>query len=92
VGNFDARFDQPLPEQHIVNAPASFPLGYDNARIIKPRDILRSVLQDRMNSTIPTIKMPPLAHNVIDTNAVQLIRDWINRLPIPAQLPEAGIR
>jgi hypothetical protein len=31
--------------------------------------------------------MPPLARNLIDTNAVNLIRDWINSLPVPAAVP-----
>jgi hypothetical protein len=25
--------------------------------------------------------MPPLAHNVVDTRAAQVISDWINSLP-----------
>jgi hypothetical protein len=82
VGNFDARYDTPLAKQRIVNAVASFPLGYDNARIIMPQDNLRSVLQDRLDSLVPTVRMPPLAHNVVDTNAVGLFRDWIHRLPV----------
>jgi hypothetical protein len=39
-----------------------------------------------MNTNGPaiTIKMPPLARNLIDTDGVKLIRDWINSLPTPA--------
>jgi hypothetical protein len=33
-----------------------------------------------MNSLSPGIKMPPLDRNTIDTNAVQLMADWINSL------------
>ena len=85
VSNFDARYDTPLADQHIINAPAAFPLGYDNAQIVMPKDILRSVMQDRLNSLVPTVKMPPLGRNLIDTNAVKIIRDWINSLPVPAR-------
>jgi uncharacterized repeat protein (TIGR03806 family) len=84
AGNFDARYDTPLANQHIVNFPAGVSLGYDNARIVMPKDILRSVLQDRMNTSTPTIKMPPLGRNLIDADAVKVIRDWINSLPEPA--------
>ena len=83
---FDARYDTPLAEQRIVNFPPSVSLGRDNARIVMPKDSWRSVLYDRMNTNGPaiTIKMPPLARNLIDTDGVKLIRDWINSLPTPA--------
>jgi hypothetical protein len=87
AANFDARYDTPLADQHLINFPAAFSLGYDNARIIMPKDIWRSVLHDRMNTNAPTIKMPPLAHNLIDTNAVRLIRDWIDSLPVSTATP-----
>ncbi len=77
---FNASYDVPLTNQNIVNAAAAFSLGYDNAKIVAPSDIWRSVLYDRMNSLDSTTKMPPLARNTIDTNAVQLMADWINSL------------
>jgi hypothetical protein len=67
---------------------ASFSLGYDNARIVAPHDIWRSVLYDRMNTVTATIKMPPLARNTIDSNAVQVMAQWINSMPgTPALAP-----
>jgi len=85
---FDARFDTPPPYQHITNYPATFSLGYDHADIVKSKDVWRSVLLDRINSTNNTIKMPPLARNLIDTNAVSVLTAWINSLPgIPALAP-----
>jgi len=85
---FDARYDTPLAQQNITNYPAQLALGIDNARIVKAQDVWRSTLLVRMNSTDPSIKMPALARNLVDTNAVQVFTDWINSLPgTPALAP-----
>jgi hypothetical protein len=87
---FDARYDTPLAQQYITNYPAQLTLGIDNARIVKAQDVWRSTVLVRMNSTDPSIKMPPLARNLVDTNAVQVFTDWINSLPgTPALAPPA---
>ncbi len=77
---FNASYDTPLTNQNIINAMAAFSLGYDNAKIVAPSDIWRSVLYERMNTVNPGFKMPPLDRNTIDTNAVQLMAAWINSL------------
>ena len=88
IGNYDASYDTPLKEQRIVNYPAAFPLvGHDSADIVKPQDVDHSVLWLRIGSSEPTVRMPPLAHNLVDTNAVNLIRDWINSLHTTAANP-----
>jgi hypothetical protein len=85
---FDARYDTPLARQNITNYPAAVSLGYDGACIIKPEDIWRSMIWQRINTTNATTKMPLLARNLIDTNAVAVFADWINSLPgIPALAP-----
>jgi uncharacterized repeat protein (TIGR03806 family) len=89
---FDARYETPLTNQNMVNYPASFSLGYDHARIVAPQDVWRSVLYDRVNIVDGTnatkIQMPPLARNVIDTNALAVLAAWINSLSgIPALAP-----
>jgi uncharacterized repeat protein (TIGR03806 family) len=94
---FDARYDTPLTNQNIIGTPAvKGNLGYDNVDIVTPDDVWRSSLYDRMNIVNPSIQMPPLARNLIDTNAVQLIAEWINSLagapalPPPALAPPGG--
>ncbi|HEY4414892.1 MAG TPA: chitobiase/beta-hexosaminidase C-terminal domain-containing protein [Verrucomicrobiae bacterium] len=86
---FDARYDTPLASQNLTNYPAAVSLGYDHAQIIAPKDIWRSMIWQRMNTTNNIYKMPNLARNLIDTNAVQVMADWINSLPgtLPALAP-----
>jgi uncharacterized repeat protein (TIGR03806 family) len=94
---FDARYDTPLTNQNLINVPAvKGNLGFDNVNIVTPNDVWRSSLYDRMNSLDPAIKMPPLARNLIDTNAVQVMAQWINSLggtptlPPPTLAPSGG--
>ena len=78
---FDARYDTPLTNQNIINATlAKANLNDPNTRVVVPRDVWRSLLWVRMNTTDPTLKMPNLARNMVDTNAVQVAGDWINSL------------
>ncbi|MGA2245794.1 MAG: PA14 domain-containing protein [Verrucomicrobiota bacterium] len=85
---WDARYDTPLAQQNITNYPAAFSLGIsDHACVVKGKDIWRSVLLDRVNTLDQDIQMPDF-RNLIDTNAVEVIIDWINSLPgLPALAP-----
>jgi len=81
VANFDVRYDTALASQHLTNFPAGVSLGFTNPEIIAPGELGRSVLFARINTNAPTLKMPPLGRNRIDEAAVQVMADWINRLP-----------
>jgi hypothetical protein len=81
VGNYDARYDTPAASQNIINARAAVTLGLNDARIVKPRDAQQSLLYQRITTIVPTVKMPPLAHNLVDASAAQVLSEWINNLP-----------
>jgi hypothetical protein len=82
---FDARYTTPLANQNLIYG------GLDESgfAMIVPKDLWRSEIPPRMTATPPSpLRMPPLARSLIDTNAVQVITDWINSLPgTPAQAP-----
>jgi uncharacterized repeat protein (TIGR03806 family) len=80
VASFDARYDMPLAEQNLIKGSVLIDEGIDNASIIAPNDIWRSIALVRMR-TLEGFKMPPLAHQMIDTNGIALIEQWVQSLP-----------
>ena len=80
AANFDARFDTPVRQQALVNGPVLIDEGIDNARVVAPNDIWRSILFLRINTQEP-FKMPPLAHGVIDQEGVALMKTWVESMP-----------
>jgi uncharacterized repeat protein (TIGR03806 family) len=86
---FDARFDTPLKSQNIINGPVANQLGgkggNPGARVVAPGDLDRSILFRRV-SIVGENQMPPLARNLVDTNAVAVIGKWI--LSLHARPPE----
>jgi uncharacterized repeat protein (TIGR03806 family) len=80
VASFDARYETPLPQQGLIEGQVLINEGIDNAWIIAPKDIWRSILFMRVN-TLEGFKMPPLAHNVVDQRSIDLLKEWINSLP-----------
>ncbi len=88
--SFDARYDTPLTSQNLIYGPVVANLGVDNAYVIKPQDIWRSMLYQRASSLVRGVKMPPLGHYLVDTNGMAVMAAWINSLPgIPALPPPA---
>jgi hypothetical protein len=79
--SFDARYDTPLASQNIINGFVIGSMGYDNAHVVTPRDIWRSILYQRASSLDSLVKMPPLARNLVDSNAMAVVAAWINGLP-----------
>ena len=79
---WDARFDTPLVSQGIVSGTVVDALGIAGARVVYPQDLARSIMYLRL-SALDTHKMPPLARNTTDSNAVSTLVQWINTLPPP---------
>jgi mono/diheme cytochrome c family protein/regulation of enolase protein 1 (concanavalin A-like superfamily) len=76
---FDARFDTPLNKQNLINGPVANQLGISGARVIVPGEANKSILFRRVRVAGEN-QMPPLAKNVVDTNAVAVIGKWISSL------------
>lgn len=86
VAYFDARYDTPLAQQHLIDGPVLIDERIDGSRVIAPNDIWRSILYMRTDTT-EAFKMPPLARNTIDKHGMTLLRQWIESLPGPPVLP-----
>ncbi|MEZ5327544.1 MAG: FG-GAP-like repeat-containing protein [Verrucomicrobiales bacterium] len=77
---FDARFTVPLSQQGIVNGAVLYSQGIDGAQVIRPQSIGQSIMHLRTSVLGPEL-MPPIGKNVIHTEAVALLEQWIDSLP-----------
>ncbi len=69
-----------LEQTHLLNAqPLHGSLGLFDARLVRPGDPANSILLKRI-STRGAGQMPPLATHLVDSQAVQLLADWIASL------------
>jgi hypothetical protein len=74
-----------LSSRGLINAPnhnfwVANSLGIPNAPLISPGNPSNSLLWARMNTAVPDFTMPPLTHNVVDTEMVSVIEAWIRSL------------
>lgn len=87
---FDARFDTPLANQGIINGQVGNNLGIAGAQVVVPLSVPQSVMHLRMNS-LDAVKMPPLAKNTVDAQAVATLAAWINSLTPPNAPPSVTL-
>jgi uncharacterized repeat protein (TIGR03806 family) len=88
-GFFDARYDTPLAQQNLLHGPVTIDLGNAGMQAILPGDPAHSMILKRI-ITLKSITMPPVAHHVVDAEAVDLLTAWINSLPAkPTTQPSA---
>ncbi len=71
----------------IATRPSQGNFGIDDAMIIAPGDPLRSVLYFRMAKAGPG-HMPHLGSQFVDRRGLELVHDWIRRLPPDIKLAE----
>ena len=84
VGFFDARLGTPLNVQGLINGviQGHFVLGPDG-RYLKPGDPDLSALHVRMANVGNGVAMPPIAKNVVDQQAVDLLQEYLESLTEP---------
>jgi hypothetical protein len=81
-GTFDARFDTPLPRQGLPGGKLiAADIGVENAAVVTPGSLERSMLYLRMNRRQDVFNMPPLATSEVDREALAVIAEWIESLP-----------
>lgn len=80
-GLWDARVTTPTARAGLVNGGLNDMLGDPANRVVAPRSVEHSVLLQRVASTDPARRMPPIASTVVDEEAVALLTQWINTLP-----------
>jgi glucose/arabinose dehydrogenase len=78
--NWDARITTPLASAAIVNGAVTQNFGNTNNRVLKFGSLTNSVMYLRVANLGPA-HMPPLATSVINTQAVQLLAEWITVPP-----------
>lgn len=78
--DLDLRYSTSLAATGTCNQPPQAgDLGIANAQLIAPGDSSRSVLIERTNRR-DADAMPPLSSNQVDTDGVELLREWVNSL------------
>lgn len=85
---WDARIETPLGVAGILGGPVLDTLGVPGSRILVPKDLDHSVMYKRLSTATEAYRMPPLAKNVVDQNAVNTLVAWIQTL---TGLPEVSL-
>lgn len=80
-GNWDARPHLTLEGTGLINGSVIDNRGNGSRRLVVPGSTELSVLLSRIQGAHGYERMPPLASNVVDTQGVQLLSDWISLTP-----------
>src|SRR5262249_40908344 len=86
---FDVQYKHPLARTSLIGSrPTQGTFGIFEAEPVAPGDPYRSVLYYRMSKLGPG-RMPQFGSQVVDAHGVNLIREWIRSLKLPADEPVA---
>ena len=78
IGLWDARMEIGLEESGIIGGVLANPSIHPGRRVVVPGDPGASELLRRISS-LGTDRMPPLGSNVLDHEAIELVREWITQ-------------
>ncbi|WP_035614856.1 PQQ-dependent sugar dehydrogenase [Haloferula sp. BvORR071] len=78
LGQWDGRPELTLDQTNLVNGPATNNGGNEANKLVVPGDTTHSIVLNRVAVTNGFTRMPPLASNVLDTAAANLLTTWIN--------------
>ena len=84
TASFDARFSTPTAEAGLIDGRLSNNLGNGENRVIHRGSPDLSVLLRRIATRGPE-QMPPISTTLVDTNAVQLLTEWITKETVAFQ-------
>ncbi len=80
IGSWDARITTELADAGIVGGVLSNPSIRPGRRVVVPGDPSASELLQRISS-LGSNRMPPLGSNELDSEAIELVREWIASFP-----------
>lgn len=86
---FDARTITPLAQQNLICGPVFNSLNLQNPKIIKPADVINSMIFHRLTSSDGCCAMPPLGKGIEDEEAAAQIASWILSME-PSDCSTAG--
>jgi uncharacterized repeat protein (TIGR03806 family) len=77
----DLRFTTALDAAHICNEPPRrTDLGIPDVKLLAPGDPARSMISYRMHTLVPSLRMPPIASTVLDSEGAILLDSWIRAI------------
>ena len=85
---WDARIETPLGASLILGGSVVDTLGVPGPRIVVPKDLEHWVMYRRLSTATESYRKPPLAKNVVDSDAVNTLAAWIGVL---TGLPEVSL-